>query len=384
MGGFCYHARVSSDVNDRDDDERTDPHIVAPKAQPTPAAAPRTSSIPQRPFPAASVTTGTMPKVAPRLSDPALRATDPSRPPVLPLRPAATTIGARPSAPPAAPERPSDIPPTSSLTAAMLIPRPSSAPPAGRPSDPGGSDPLRERLAQVEIQSAASRSIAMRIEGEAVRANTRLDALDPRLTTLESSLRERIAQLETQLESATQSLQKALEAPRAAPTEDTSELGTLKTAIATLRQSVGEHDRQFEARRARVESLETRVTAVEGDPRLVEVRRATESFDLRIVAVERAQEALRADVDARLRAIESRLAEAPAKKAAAPEPEIRRIKGVGPKYEKALRELGITTIAQVAAMGDDDLARVASTLAVPVERIRKLGWPDLARALLAE
>ena len=77
-------------------------------------------------------------------------------------------------------------------------------------------------------------------------------------------------------------------------------------------------------------------------------------------------------------------AAAPAKKAAAPEPELRRIKGIGPKYEKALREAGITTLAQVAAMTDDDLARIAGLLAVPVERVRKLGWPEAARALSTE
>jgi len=232
----------------------------------------------------------------------------------------------------------------------------------------------------------------MRIEGEAVRANTRLDALDPRVGSLEAALEGRAAKLEGALESTRMALEARVDqvssaGTRASPAEDASELGAIKTALATLRQHIGEHDRQFDARRTRVESLETRVASVESDPRLLELRRATEGFDLRIVAIERAQEALRSDVSARLAAIEARLNEGPTtgtmKKASAPEPELRRIKGVGPKYEKALRDLGITTLAQIAAMSDDDLTRIATALSVPVERIRKLGWPEIARTLLA-
>lgn len=383
--------RVSMDVDDRDEDERTDPHISAPKSTPAAAPPPRvsavpTSTLPQRTLPG-SPTTGTMPRTAM-----APRGTDPTRPPMLPTRPAAG------AAAPPAPERPSDLPPTSSLTAAMLIPRPSSPPPmaVGRVSDPGGAgDPLRERLAQVEVSAAATRSIASRVEGEANRAHARLDTIDPRLSSIESAVRERSAQIEATLEAARKSIEARVDelvSTGGRPTvpvqvEETADQGSLKTAVATLRAAIAEHDRQFEARRARVESLETRVASVESDPRMVELRRATEGFDLRLRALERAQETLRADVDARIAAMEARLAEGPTtgttKKAAAPEPELRRIKGVGPKYEKVLRDLGITTLAQVAAMQDDDLARVAAQLSVPAERIRKLGWPEIARSLIA-
>lgn len=297
----------------------------------------------------------------------------------------ASSPGVLPSA--GAPERPSDLPPGSGLTAAMLIPRPSQPALAGRPTDPAAApDPLRERLAQVEVQSAATRSIAARVETEAARAHQRLDAADARVATLETTTKERLGAIEGALDESRRSLETRLaelgERPTAPMLEDPGEIATLRTAVGTLRAQLGEHDRQFEARRARVESVESRLAAL--DPRLVDLRRAVEGFDLRLVALERAQEALRADVDARLRALEASAAAAPAKKAAAPEPELRRIKGIGPKYEKALREAGITTLAQVAAMTDDDLARIAGLLAVPVERVRKLGWPEAARALSTE
>jgi predicted flap endonuclease-1-like 5' DNA nuclease len=366
---------------------------------PRAALAPSTSPMPQ------------MPKVPIRSID--SRLGEPSRPPVLPMRPsapptapiapAATTIGPAPTAPPvmAAPpamfeSRASDVPPTSSLTAAMLIPRPSSVhpPAATRATDPGGSagggDAIRERLAQFEVTSSATRAIATRVETEAKRAHTRLDTLEPRVAANESMLRDRLTQMETGLGAARKELEErvtqlSIAGPAARPESEGEGTGSLKTALATLRQTIAEHERQFEARRARVESVETRVAGL--DPKLTELRRATESFDLRLLALERAQEALRVDVDQRLKAMESRLSEGPAtgtRKAAAPEPELRRIKGVGPKYEKALREIGITTIAQVAAMGDEELARVAAQLSVPVDRVRKLGWPETARALLTE
>lgn len=383
---------MSSDVNDRDD-ERTDPHIAAPKSPPASAAPPRAAGPPQRLMPAAPApgtptTTGTVPRMPARPSDPGLRITDPARPPILPTR-TATAAAPPPS------ERASDVPPTSSLTAAMLIPRPSQPPPlAGRASDPGPSgsgDPLRERLAQVEVQSAATRSIASRVEAEASRAHARLDAIDPRVGALESSLRDRVAQLEASLDAARRTLESRVEqvlaGARPASSEEPADAGSLKTALATMRHTLAEHERLFEARRARLESLDARVATVEGDARLVELRRATESFDLRLVALERAQDALRGEVDARLRAIEARLTEGPAttgaKKSAPAEAELRRVKGLGPKYEKALRELGITTLAQVAAWTDEDLARVSVALAVPTEKLRKLGWPEIARALLA-
>ncbi len=393
---------VSTDVtDDRDDEEeRTDPHIAVPKSQPASASAPtaggppplRTSSVPQRAMPPARTMIGANPSspASTTRTDPAMRATDPARPPILPVRPSTPM-------PALAADRTSEMPPTSSLTAAMLIPRPSAAPPAGRVSDPGGSgDPLRERLAQVEVQAAATRSIASRVDGEAKAAHARLDTLDPRIASIETTVNERVARIEAGFETARKALVAQVEerlsaGPRSttpAPLEE-SDLGSLKSTLATIRHAIAEHERLFEARRARMESLETRIASVEGDPRMVELRRATESFDLRLRALERAQEAIRADVDARLATMEARFAEAPTtgtKKAlsAAAEPELRRIKGVGPKYEKALREIGITTIAQVAAMGDEELARVATQMAVPLERIKKLGWPELARALLAE
>jgi predicted flap endonuclease-1-like 5' DNA nuclease len=308
------------------------------------------------------------------------------------------------------------------IIATMLIPRPSSAPPAlARVSEPGG-DPLRERLAQVEVQSAATRSIANRMESETNRAHTRLDALEPRLTGAEASLKDALSRIEQAHESTRQSLELRVTqvemvartgsaAPAAAATTssggaaEAAELAApLRTALATIRHELADHERKFEARRARIESLESRLGMLEVDTRLIELRRMTEGFDLRIVAIERDHANAQADLDRKLKAlvdemeerIAARLAEAmkqaaakapPAKEPAprkAAESELRKIKGVSPKYQKALTELGITTVLAVASLGDDDLARIAAHLSMPLEKVKKLGWVDTARALAAE
>ncbi|MCB9592725.1 MAG: DUF4332 domain-containing protein [Sandaracinaceae bacterium] len=63
--------------------------------------------------------------------------------------------------------------------------------------------------------------------------------------------------------------------------------------------------------------------------------------------------------------------------------DLTRIKGIGPKYARLLAQIGVTTIAQVAAWSDADLEVAAIELSINPARIRKAGWIDNAKALLA-
>ena len=442
------------EIDLKDEEEQTDPHLRLPSISAPPSAPPRAPSPPPPgPKPMAAMpkrtlgATGSIPttEVAPRAritGAPAQPATPPivqSSPPPLrpeprakpaellparpPILPSATRFGVPPSAPPeaaapsasstAAAPAPLEVPvervsmsPAEPIAATMLIPRPSSPPPAlGRMTDPGG-DPLRERLAQVEVQSAATRSIASRNEAETTRAHARIDALEPRLAGTESSLREALTRSDAASDTARKSLEERLtqvEAiarggestrPSAAPPGVTSESAEvpLRTALATIRQDLAEHERKFEARRARIESLESRLGLLEGDARLIELRRMTEGFDLRIARIERdhadaqqiLDQKLKQLVDAMEERVGARLAEAakappPPKKAT--ESELRKIKGLSPKYQKALTELGITTVAAVAGLTNDDFAKIAAHLSMSVDKVKKLGWVETARAL---
>ncbi len=58
------------------------------------------------------------------------------------------------------------------------------------------------------------------------------------------------------------------------------------------------------------------------------------------------------------------------------------IKGIGPKFEKALRSAGISNVSQIAAWTDADITRVAKLLGIKAQRIQKEDWVGTAKALI--
>ena len=61
--------------------------------------------------------------------------------------------------------------------------------------------------------------------------------------------------------------------------------------------------------------------------------------------------------------------------------DLTRIKGVGPKLAAQLRELGVTSFAQIAAWDEADIDRVDAQLGRFQGRIRRDAWPQQARFL---
>lgn len=61
--------------------------------------------------------------------------------------------------------------------------------------------------------------------------------------------------------------------------------------------------------------------------------------------------------------------------------DLTRIKGVGPKLVQQLRELGVTTFAQIAAWNDADIDRIDAQLGRFQGRIRRDDWREQARLL---
>lgn len=66
--------------------------------------------------------------------------------------------------------------------------------------------------------------------------------------------------------------------------------------------------------------------------------------------------------------------------AEAPLDDLTVIKGLGAKSAERLAELGVTTLAQVAAWGDADIDRIAPQIKVGAERIRHEDWVGQAGA----
>ncbi len=63
--------------------------------------------------------------------------------------------------------------------------------------------------------------------------------------------------------------------------------------------------------------------------------------------------------------------------------DLKRIKGVGPKLEKLLHSLGVTTYAEIAGWNDADIDRIDAQLGTFAGRIRRDSWPEQAKFLAA-
>jgi predicted flap endonuclease-1-like 5' DNA nuclease len=61
-----------------------------------------------------------------------------------------------------------------------------------------------------------------------------------------------------------------------------------------------------------------------------------------------------------------------------PGDDLKRIKGVGPKLEKLLNSLGVTSYSQIAAWDDDEIDRIDAQLGTFAGRIRRDDWPAQA------
>jgi predicted flap endonuclease-1-like 5' DNA nuclease len=60
---------------------------------------------------------------------------------------------------------------------------------------------------------------------------------------------------------------------------------------------------------------------------------------------------------------------------------LRRIRGIGPAYERALLGLGITSIEQIAALSPQDIERIAPLIKARADRILRDDWVGQAQAL---
>ena len=58
------------------------------------------------------------------------------------------------------------------------------------------------------------------------------------------------------------------------------------------------------------------------------------------------------------------------------------VKGIGPKIEKALKNQGVTSVVQIAAWTEEELDRIAQKIGVKAARIRKDDWVGAAKRLV--
>jgi predicted flap endonuclease-1-like 5' DNA nuclease len=64
--------------------------------------------------------------------------------------------------------------------------------------------------------------------------------------------------------------------------------------------------------------------------------------------------------------------------------ELRRVRGIGPRFAEQLATQGVTTVEQIARWTEDDASRFAAVLHIAPARIAREAWIEQARALLGE
>lgn len=271
----------------------------------------------------------------------------------------------------------------------LLIPRPAATAAGGDARD-------RERITQLEVQGQATRALLARASEETQLAVRRAEAAEERAQALAT----RLEALEARLAEEHAAFAKAIAeaADRAARPVSLREFDERlerldqtthqsRAALATAQHDLAEHARLFESRKARLDSLDARMGRLENDARWAELHRNIERVDLKVTALETkdALTPLLAPFVERLEALEARpQTPTTATRRALPEEtdELRRVKGIGPKYSKMLRDMGITTPEQIAQWTEDDLTRVAAALSIPKKRLEKQGWIEAAKAAL--
>jgi len=170
-----------------------------------------------------------------------------------------------------------------------------------------------------------------------------------RVVTERNALRTRLAQAETK----------------------SRELASAFRAEAQLRSEfVDAHAASSASLRARLAELEAQLLALpELELRLVELEAKLREQD----------EQLR-QRDERIRELSERL-HRPDSKPPGERVGLRRIRGIGPAYERALLAIGITRVSQVAQFTSEDIARIAPLIKARVDRIERDDWVGQARLL---
>jgi predicted flap endonuclease-1-like 5' DNA nuclease len=167
-----------------------------------------------------------------------------------------------------------------------------------------------------------------------------------------------------------------------------------QSATAQLEQRLGAA--QLELRKLGSERHSLRARLRREADRVHELESALRAEkELRLQASDEHQATL-SGLRARLAEVEAEKAQALAKLAAVPAPVgasaaaepagkspfgLRRIRGIGPAFQRALEQLGVTRVEQIAAWGEAELAAFADKLKIRPERIRKDDWVGQARRL---
>jgi predicted flap endonuclease-1-like 5' DNA nuclease len=137
------------------------------------------------------------------------------------------------------------------------------------------------------------------------------------------------------------------------------------------------------ARRAlTVKDAELRTLLAQRDAGILELESVRHQLAQRELAVKELEFAALSR-DARIRELEKELDTARLHAGDAGD-DLKRIKGIGPAFERELKRLGVRTFAQVAAWTAEEVESIAKKIKAKPERIRRDNWVARAAELAGE
>lgn len=237
---------------------------------------------------------------------------------------------------------------------------------------------LKEQVAELQKASSGARQRAQDLADELARVAGQGEQLGRELGELRLELKRSEAE-RTRLRGSAEnrSLQRA--AADSQLREKDEKIGRLRLELARWQERVPPLVERFRQRDGEARALEAELDAARRRITALENRASAE--DTRIETVDHAAiDGMNASNDQ----YEDTVAlDGSALEAGAPGDDLKRIKGIGPAIEKTLNGLGIYSYAQLAALGDADIERVAGALPGFPARIRREDWIGQAARLLA-
>lgn len=168
----------------------------------------------------------------------------------------------------------------------------------------------------------------------------------------------------------------------AAPRTDGGRVQELLAELMRARKELSEKSTELRKTISERNTLRARLVRAESNARELSSAFRAEA-QLRSEFVD-AHAASSAALRARVAELEVALASAKAE----PKPNepigLRRIRGIGPAYERALLAIGITQVAQIAALTPEEIAKIAGLIKAQPDRIQRDDWIGQARKLVAE
>ena len=234
------------------------------------------------------------------------------------------------------------------------------APPTARsrpPQSHGGPTPValpKQARLPSEPRRQESALAEQSVELERLRKN--LSAKDDRIKTLickTDSLRQRLSDAEQRVAAKDEELERLR-----------SQHDSLRSLTAVRAERIRELENTHGEQQRRIAELEA------------ELREQAKAHEASLIALKAEHELAVAKVEAEQRA-----------QSVAPPPrddDLRAIYGIGPKFEKGLHAAGVRHYRQIAEWTDEEVEAIAAALNIKPARIRKAGWIESAKSLLAE